>query len=179
MNKFTVAVIWAVSALTVVGLLALAAWAVVPFLPQQAQAALAGTIDTVPGTVDDLFAETGIGHYAPAGRQDVTHAEVDEEYVAAATIWPWTLPPDWGFPRSRGVRDTPGHHYNGMGVRAAFALWAQTSLEAVKSGAVAGATADHLLDEVEEATRTLLEARVLSDARFIERSITPLRQTSP
>ena len=39
--------------------------------------------------------------------------------------------------------------------------------------------ADHLLDEVEDATQTLLDARVLSDRRFIEDSITPLRQSAP
>ena len=54
----------------------------------------------------------------------MSHADVDEEYVIAATIWPWTLPPEW-----------------------------------------------------EDATQRLLDARVLSDRRFIEDSITPLRQS--
>ena len=66
-----------------------------------------------------------------------------------------------------------------MGVRAAFSLWAQASLEAVKAGGVDPDAADHLLDEVEDATQTLLDARVLSDRRFIEDSITPLRQSAP
>ncbi len=179
MNKLTVVAIWTVSALTIVGLIALAASSIVPFLPQQAQAALAGTIDTEPGTVEELFAETGMGAFAQDGPQRVSHADVDEEYVTAATIWPWTLPPDWGFPQSRGVRDTPGHHYNGMGVRAAFSLWATASLEAVKAGGLGPDAAEHLLDEVEDATRKLLDARVLSDRRFIEDSITPLRQSIP
>ena len=66
-----------------------------------------------------------------------------------------------------------------MGVRAAFSLWAQASLEAVKAGVLGPDAADHLLDEVEDATQTLLDARVLSDRRFIEESITPLRQSAP
>lgn len=178
MNKVTVAVI-SVSAVTIAGLIALAAWTIVPMLPQQAQAALVGTIDTVPGTVEELFAQTGLGAYAEGGPSRVSHADVDDEYVIAATIWPWTLPPDWGFPKSRGVGDTPGHHYNGMGVRASFSLWAKASLDAVKAGGLAPGAAEHLLDEVEDATRTLLDARVLSDARFVENSVTPLRQSEP
>ena len=66
-----------------------------------------------------------------------------------------------------------GHLY------AAFSLWAQATLEAVKAGGVDPDAADHLLDEVEDATQTLLDARVLSDRRFIEDSITPLRQSAP
>ena len=66
-----------------------------------------------------------------------------------------------------------------MGVRVAFSLWAQASLEALKAGGVDPDAADHLLDEVEDATQTLLDARVLSDRRFIEESITPLRQIAP
>jgi hypothetical protein len=178
MRKLTVAVI-SVSAVTIAGLVGLAAWTIVPMLPQQAQAALVGTIDTIPGTVEELFARTGLGEFAEGGRSRVSHADVDEEYVIAATIWPWTLPPDWGFPKSRGVGDTPGHHYNGMGVRAAFSLWAKASLDAVKAGALDPGAAQHLLDEVEDATRTLLDARVLSDARFVENSVTPLRQGEP
>ena len=177
MKKLTVAVI-SVSALTIAGLIALAAWTIVPMLPQQAQAALVGTIDTVPGTVEELFAKTGLGAFGDGGASRVSHADVDEEYVIAATIWPWALPPDWGFPKSRGVGDTPGHHYNGMGVRAAFSLWAKASLDAVKAGDLDPGAAEHLLDEVEDATRTLLEVRVLSDARFVENSVTPLRQGS-
>ena len=179
MNKRTVALVWIASVLTIVGLVALAGWTVVPLLPERAQAALAGTIDTVPGTVEELFSQTGLGQFAESEPSRVSHADVDEEYVISATIWPWTLPPGWGFPKSRGVGDTPGHHYNGMGVRAAFSLWAQASLEAVKAGGVDPDAADHLLDEVEDATQTLLDARVLSDRRFIEDSITPLRQSAP
>ena len=64
-----------------------------------------------------------------------------------------------------------------MGVRAAFSLWAETSLESVKAGRLEPDAADHLLDEVEDATQTLLDARVLSDRRFIEDSIAPLRES--
>lgn len=179
MNKLAVTAIWVVSVLTVVGLMAIAASIFVPLLPQQAQRALIGTIDTVPGTVEELFVQTGLGEFGTAGPSRVSHADVDDEYVIAATIWPWTLPPDWGFPKSRGVGDTPGHHYNGMGVRAAFSLWAKASLDAVEAGALTPDAAEHLLDEVEGATQTLLNARVLSDARFVADSITPLRQSDP
>ena len=50
-------------------------------------------------------------------------------------------------------------------------------LEAVKAGGVDPDAADHLLDEVEDATQTLLDARVLSDRRFIADSVDPLRQS--
>ena len=119
-----------VSALVVVGLLALVTPLVVPVLPHSVQVALGGTIDTVPGTVDELFAQTGLGEDGQYGDSKVTHAEVDEEYVLAATIWPWSLPPDWKFPKSRGAGDTPGYHWNGMGVKAAFSIWASAALEA-------------------------------------------------
>ena len=49
------------SALAVVGLVALTAPAIAPLLPQQVQVALGGTIHTVPGTVDELFAKTESG----------------------------------------------------------------------------------------------------------------------
>jgi hypothetical protein len=157
------------SVLAVVGLVALTAPALGPLLPQQVQVALGGTIDTVPGTVDELFAKTESGE----GR--VTHADVDEEYVIAASIWPWSLPPVWGFPRNRGVADTPGSHFDGMGVKAAFSIWATASLEAVKSGDLAPDAANHLLDEVDAAYQTLRDARLLSDRGFIDESVTPLR----
>ena len=73
--------------LTIVGPVALAAWTVVPLLPERAQAALAGTIDTVPGTVEELFSQTGLGQFAESEPSRVS-ADVDEEYVISATIWP-------------------------------------------------------------------------------------------
>lgn len=176
MSRAGVATIWVAAALAALGLVTLAAWTIIPMLPHQAQTALIGTLTTTPGTVDELFAATEIG---ADGQERVSHADVDEEYVIAAQIWPWTLPPDWGFPRTRGVGDTPGHHYNGMGVRAAFALWAKASLDAVKDGDLDPDAATHLLDEVEDATRTLLEVRVLSDKGFIANSVTPLRAPAP
>jgi hypothetical protein len=164
-----------VAAAAIVGLLAIAAPAIVPVLPQQLQVGLGGTIDTVPGTVDELFRETGVGGSGQYGDSPVTHAEVDEEYVIAASIWPWSLPPGWAFPKNRGVPDTPGHHWNGMGVKAAFSTWATASLEAVKAGELTPDAANDLLDEVEDATQTLLDAGLLSDRGFIARSVTPLR----
>ena len=157
------------SALAVVGLVALTAPAIAPLLPQQVQVALGGTIDTVPGTVDELFAKT------ESGDARVTHADVDDEYVTAASIWPWSLPPGWGFPRNRGVADTPGSHFDGMGVKAAFSLWATASLEAVRADDLDPAAANLLLDEVEDAYETLRDARLLSDRGFIAASVTPLR----
>lgn len=178
MSRAAVAAVWVASALAAIGLVALAAWTIIPMLPQQAQTALIGTLTTTPGTVDELFTATGIGGYSD-GQERVSHADVDREYVIAAEIWPWTLPPDWGFPRTRGVGDTPGHHYNGMGVRAAFALWAKASLDAVEAGRLDPDAATHLLDEVEAATLTLLDVRVLTDKGFIAESVTPLRSPAP
>lgn len=156
----------------VFGLLVLAAPAFVHLLPQRAQIALGGTIDTTPGTPAELLAQTGLNN---AGSVKVTHDDVDEEYVTAATIWPWALPPEWGFPKSRGVADTPGQHYLGMGVRAAFSLWAVAALEAVETGNLSDEEINALLDEVQDATQTLLDAEVLSDRSFIAEAVTPLR----
>lgn len=178
MSRPGIAAVWVGSVLAAVALVALAAWTIIPMLPERAQTALIGALDTTPGTVDELFAATGIAGAAD-GNTRVSHADVDREYVLAAEIWPWTLPPDWGFPRTRGVGDTPGHHYNGMGVRAAFALWAKATLDAVEAGRLDPDAATHLLDEVEAATRTLLEVRVLTDKGFIAESVTPLRATAP
>lgn len=168
-------IVWPASVLVIVGLVAgtvaLVGPSVVPFLPRQAQVALGGSIDTVPSDAAELLQATD------SGDAKVTHAHVDEEYVLAASMWPWSLPPGWSFPRNRGVADIPGHHYDGMGVRAAFSLWASASLDAVKAGDLPSADANLLLDEVEEATQILLDAGLLSDRRFIERSVTPLRST--
>jgi hypothetical protein len=164
-----------VSVLVVVGLVALVTPVIVAVLPHSVQVALGGTIDTVPGTVDELFARTGLGEDGQYGDAKVTHAEVDEEYVLAATIWPWSLPPDWKFPKSRGAGDTPGYHWNGMGVKAAFSIWASASLEAVKAGDLSPDAANDLLDEVQAAYQTLLDEGVLSDRGFIAESVTPLR----
>ena len=174
MNR-TAKITTGVAVAAVVGLLAVAAPAIVPVLPQQVQVALGGTIETVPGTKEELFERTGVGESGGFGESRVTHAQVDEEYVTAASIWPWSLPPGWGFPRNRGVPDTPGHHWNGMGVKAAFSTWATASLDAVKAGGLAPDAANDLLDEVEDATRTLLAAGLLTDRGFIEESVTPLR----
>jgi len=62
-----------------------------------------------------------------------------------------------------------------MGVKAAFSTWATASLESVEAGDLAPDAANGLLDEVEDATRTLLAAGLLSDRGFIEESVTPLR----
>ncbi len=163
-----------VVALVLAGLLALAAPVILPFLPERVQAAVGGTIETVPGTVEELFAATGLGEHEARGRV-VSHAEVDDEYVIAAKIWPWELPEGWGFPKNRGVQDAPGAHWNGMGVAGAFSKWARASLGAVKDGRLAPDAANRLLDEVEDATLTLLDAGVLSDRRFVSQSVTPLR----
>jgi len=162
-------------ALVVVGLGALAVPAIVPLVPQKVQMALGGTIDTVPGTPDELFAQTGVGEYRDDGDSRASHAEVDEEYVVAASIWPWSLPPGWGFPKNRGVADTPGHHWNGMGLKAAFSIWVTASLDAVKAGDLGATDANAQLDEVEAAYQTLFDAGLLSDRRFIAKSVTPLR----
>lgn len=164
-----------VCALVVVGLVALITPIVIAVLPHSVQVSLGGTIDTVPGTVEELFARTGLGEDGQYGDSKVTHAEVDEEYVLAATIWPWRLPPGWKFPQSRGAADTPGHHWNGMGVKAAFSIWAAASLDAVKAGDLTPDAANDLLDEVQAAYQTLLEEGVLSDRGFIADSVTPLR----
>ena len=148
---------------------------VVPVLPHSVQDALGGTIDTVPGTVDELFAKTGLGEDGQYGDSKVTHAEVDEEYVVAATIWPWSLPPGWKFPKSRGAADTPGYHWNGMGVKAAFSIWAAASLEAAKAGELSTTDVNELLDSVEAAYEALLDEGVLTDRGFIAESVTPLR----
>ena len=176
MHLRTKLVAGATSVAVFAGLVALAAPAVVPLLPSQVQVVLGGTIKTVPGTAEELFERTGLGESGEYGSSRVTHADVNDEYVIAASIWPWTLPPGWGFPKNRGVADTPGQHWNGMGVHAAFSLWAKTSLEAVEAGDLAPDAANDLLDEVEDATRTLLEEGVISDRRFIEDSVTPLRR---
>ena len=160
----------------VAGLVALAAPVIVPFLPSQVQVVLGGTIDTVPGSVEELFERTGLGDDGEYGDARVTHADVNDEYVIAASIWPWNLPPGWGFPKNRGVADTPGQHWNGMGVHAAYSLWAKTSLQAVRSGDLSADAANALLDEVENATQTLLDEGVLSDRGFIAESVTPLRR---
>ena len=162
----------AVTVLVLAGLVALLLPVVIPSLPSRAQVVLGGTIDTVPGTVEELIEATGIDG---AGRTTSTHAEADEEYTLAAGIWPWELPPGWKFPQNRGVPDTPGRHWNGMGVAGAFSTWATETLEAVQSGGLSPDAVNALLDEVEDATRTLLDAGVLSDQRFIATSVTPLR----
>ncbi|MEJ1155541.1 hypothetical protein [Microbacterium marmarense] len=162
----------AIAIAVVFGLLVLAAPAFMHLLPQRVQIALGGTIDTNPGTPAELLAQTGLNN---TGSVKVTHEDVDAEYVTAATIWPWALPPEWGFPESRGVADTPGQHYLGMGVRAAFSLWAVASLEAVETGNLSDEEVNTLLDEVQDAAQTLLDAEVLSDGSFIAESITPLR----
>ena len=164
-----------VCALVVVGLVALITPIVIAVLPHSVQVSLGGTIDTVPGTVDELFAQTGLGEDGQYGDSKVTHAEVDEEYVVAATIWPWSLPPGWKFPKSRGAADTPGYHWNGMGVKAAFSIWAAASLEAVKAGELSTTDANQLLDSVEAAYDALLDEGVLTDRGFIAESVTPLR----
>jgi len=168
MNRRTL-LIAATSAVVIASLVAIAAPVIVPFLPRQVEVALSGTIHTTPGTVDDLFAKT------ESGDSEVSHADVDKEYVIAASIWPWSLPPGWGFPRNRGVADTAGRHWDGMGVKAAFSTWVTASLEAVKAGNLTPDTANDLLDEVESAYQTLFDAGMLSDRSFIARSVTPLR----
>ena len=173
--KRTAKITIAASVIAVGGILALAAPAMGPFLPQQVQVALGGTIHTVPGTVDELFAQTRLGEYRRDGDSKATHAEVDEEYVIAASIWPWSFPPGFGFPKNRGVADTPGHHWNGMGLKAAFSIWATASLEAVKAGDLPPDAANDLLDEVEAAYQTLFDEGLLSNRRFIAESVTPLR----
>jgi len=167
--KRSTLVIAITSAVVVVSLVAIAAPVFVPFLPRQVQVAVGGTIQTVPGTAEELFART------ESGDAKVTHADVDEEYVIAASIWPWRLPPGWAFPRSRGIADTPGRHSDGMGVKAAFSVWAAATLDAVKSGDLDPDTADALLDAVESAYQTLFDAGKLTDRGFIRDSVTPLR----
>lgn len=45
----------------------------------------------------------------------------------------------------------------------------------VKSGALTGSAAEHMLDQVEAATERLLAERLLTDRGFIANSVTPLR----
>ena len=174
MNRTAKITTAATAAVVIVGLLALTAPVVVPFLPQRVQVALAGTIHTIPGTVDDLYRQTHLGDYGDVGAT-TTHAGVDDEYVIAATVWPWTLPTGWAFPAQRGVPDTPGAHSTGMGVKAAFSAWATASLDTVKSGDLTPAAADAVLDEVASAYRTLISDDILADHLFIEHAVTPLR----
>ena len=134
----------ATAAVVAVGLLALTAPAVVPFLPHRVQVALAGPvepIDTVPGTVDDLFRANGLAEHEVRDSH-VSHADVDALYVAAAKVWPWSLPAGFMFPGNRGVADTPGPHYRSMGLQAAFSKWATASLDAVQAGDLDPAAAD-------------------------------------
>ena len=62
-----------------------------------------------------------------------------------------------------------------MGIRAAYSMWATATLRTVESGVLEPAEADALLDELEEATLTLLDLAILTDHRFIDRRVTPLR----
>lgn len=175
MRLRTTLAVSAASLVVVGGLVALIVPVILPVLPTQAQVMLGGTLETNPGTLDELFRGAGLGEHGDYGDTTVSHADVDAEYEHAASVWPWALPPDWGFAKHRGVADTPGRHVNGMGVQAAFSMWATASLDAVKSGRLEPEAASALLDELEAATRILLDERVLSDAGFIEDAITPLR----
>ncbi len=166
----------AVTVVVIAGLVALLLPVLLPFLPSKAQAVLGGTITTVPGTVDELLEVAALDDEGGYGDIRYTHEQVDEEYVAAASIWPWRLPPGWGFPKNRGVADVPGAHWNGMGVQAAFSKWAATALDVVEAGDLEPDEANALLDELESATRILLDEGVLSDRAFIARDIEPLRQ---
>lgn len=174
-NRSAKLAIWIGAAVVTASLFALAAPIIIPLLPQQAQTTMFGTIDTERGTVDQLLDATGLAGSGQYGDDKVTHAAVDEEYMTAASIWPWDLPAGWGFPRNRGVPDTPGRHWNGMGVKAAFSTWATASLEAVRAGDLSAAEQDALLDEIERAYDILRAEGVLSDARFIEQAVEPLR----
>lgn len=160
----------AVPALIVIGLVALTLPVIGPRLPV-VQGLGIGTMDTVPVSVDEFLARTDSDRYGVR----VEHEDVEEGYVLAASIWPWQLPPGWRFPAERGIADTPGAHWAGMGVRSAFSKWAEASLQTVQNGDLTPAAADDLLDDVEDATRTLLEVRVLSDEAFVRTSIDPLR----
>ncbi|QKJ20249.1 hypothetical protein [Microbacterium hominis] len=165
----------AVPTLVVATLVALTLPLFMPLLPAQIQVIAGGTIRTVPGTVEDLFERTGTDGFGMQNPTPVSHDEVDGEYVMAASIWPWMLPPGWGFPRERGVADTPGHHWNGMGVKAAFAVWAKTALDTVARDDVPPALAEKLLSDVEYAYHVLFDAGLLSDRTFIEKSVEPLK----
>lgn len=170
--KFAVA---AASVAAIAGLVALAVPTVVPLLPRQAQVAIGGSVETAPGTVDMLLKTGRLHEDGRYGASRVTHADVDSEYIAAASVWPWILPPGWSFPKTRGIPDTPGTHWNGMGVRAAFSAWASATLDVVKGGELSPDAAGALLDQVEDAYRVLRAKGVLSDARFVEDEIAPLR----
>ena len=164
-------------AVVAVGLLALTAPVVVPFLPHRVQEALTGPvgpIETVPGTVDDLFRANGLDEHEPLDSH-VSHADVEALYVASAKVWPWSLPADFKFPGRRGVADTPGSHLRNMGLASAFSKWATASLDSVRAGDYEPGAADALLDEVEAAYRILFDADVLGDSRFIENAVDPLR----
>jgi len=164
-------------AVVAVGLLALTAPAVVPFLPHSVQVALAGTaepIDTVPGTVDELLRANGLGEHEVLDSH-VSHADVEALYVASAKIWPWTLPTGFKFPGRRGVADTPGPHNRAMGLQSAFSKWAVASLDEVRSGDLGAAAGADRLNEVEAAYRVLFDAGVLGDRKFIEKAVDPLR----
>lgn len=164
------------SLLVIAALVALILPVLVPFLPAPAQRVLGGTITTVPGTVEELLAGADIGDGRKAGDLKLSHADVDDEYVFAASIWPWQLPQDWAFPRYRGAPDTPGQHWNGMGIAAAYSKYATAVLDTVRTGELSDAEANAMLDELEGATRILLTERVLSDRSFIDRQISPLRR---
>ena len=175
-KKHASKIVFAGSAIVIAGLVALAAPPIIAVLPEPVQVVFEGTIDTAPGTVDELFLATGLEGPGRYGDAKVTHAGVDHEYEIAASIWPWDLPPGFGFPKHRGAADTPGTHWNGMGVKAAFSKWATAALEAAKSDHLAPPLANNLLDEVEDAYRALRDEGVLSDRDFIAESVTPLRR---
>jgi len=168
------------AAVVAVGLVALTAPAVVPFLPHGVQVALAGPvepIDTVPGTVDDLFRSNGLAEHNVRDSH-VSHADVEALYVASAKVWPWDLPAGFQFPSKRGVADTPGPHHRSMGLQAAFSKYAVAVLAAVEAGDYAP-DPSRPLDELQDAYQTLFDAGVLGDRRFVEDSIDPLRADAP
>lgn len=157
----------AASVVTIGGLVAIAAPAIAPWIPVSVHQALGGPVTTTPGTVDDLFQLTGTGEYAVHTGFPVSHDDVDAEHQIAAGVWPWALPEGWDFPRNRGIPDTPRHHERGMGVRAAFSMYASEILERVKYRGTTGAEKQHLLDALQSAYTHLYDAGLLRDSRFV------------
>lgn len=148
------------AAAVVIALLLGALW---PFLPHP--------LRTDQGSVQELYEAANLAHVGA----DSTHVDVNAEYELAASIWPWDLPPGFVFSAERGAPDTPGHHWVGMGVRAAFQRWASATLSTVQSEKLPDGDKTRLLDQVAAATDYLLDLRILSDVNFVANSVDPLR----
>lgn len=162
-----------VSAVVVVGLVALVVVTIGPAVDFEPRPTLTRVdLDDFPEDVQALVTATGLDDFRIAS---TSHAGVDAEYATAVKNWPWELPDGIVMPAARNVPDTPGAHWDGMGVKAAFQKYSTYVTDAVKSGALPTAQEDHLLDELEDSARTLLAIGLLTDHGYIDRTIAPLR----